>query len=121
MSTTPKPKKPKTEHWKYQDRASDGTWAKGNGGASTYRESEKKGIQRYTAIAEKSGAPLKRVIDDRKYLASITGCDHGRVYDAIVQLPDETYCGLEIKSGSAKLTTRQAEFDALVKPDNPAQ
>ena len=122
--TTPKPKKrkkPKTEHWKYQDRASDGTWAKGNGGASTYRESEKKGIQRYTAIAEKSGAPLKRVIDDRKYLASITGCDHGRVYDAIVQLPDETYCGLEIKSGSAKLTTRQAEFDALVKPDNPAR
>ena len=123
-ATTPKPKrskKPKTEHWKYQDRASDGTWAKGNGGASTYRESEKKGIQRYTAIAEKSGAPLKRVIDDRKYLASITGCDHGRVYDAIVQLPDETYCGLEIKSGSAKLTTRQAEFDALVKPDNPAR
>ena len=123
-ATTPKPKrskKPKTEHWKYQDRASDGTWAKGNGGASTYRESEKKGIQRYTTIAEKSGAPLKRVIDDRKYLASITGCDHGRVYDAIVQLPDETYCGLEIKSGSAKLTTRQAEFDALVKPDNPAR
>ena len=122
--TTPKPKrskKPKTEHWKYQDRASDGTWAKGNGGASTYRESEKKGIQEYKEAFEEEGTPLLDVIDDRKYLASITGCDHGRVYDAIVQLPDETYQGLEIKSGSAKLSVDQAEFDALVKPGNPAR
>ena len=123
-ATTPKPKrskKPKTEHWKYQDRASDGTWAKGNGGASTYRESEKKGIQEYEARFEKKGTPLLDVIDDRKYLASVAGCDHGRVYDAIVQLPDETYQGLEIKSGSAKLSVDQAEFDALVKPGNPAR
>ena len=122
--TTPKPKrskKPKTEHWKYQDRASDGTWAKRNGGASTYRESEKKGIQEYKEAFEEEGTPLLDVIDDRKYLASITGCDHGRVYDAIVQLPDETYQGLEIKSGSAKLSVDQAEFDALVKPGNPAR
>lgn len=122
--TTPKPKrskKPKTEHWKYQDRASDGTWAKGNGGASTYRESEKKGIQEYKEAFEEEGTPLLDVIDDRKYLASITGCDHGRVYDAIVQLPDETYQGLEIKSGSAKLSVDQAEFDVLVKPGNPAR
>ena len=69
----------------------------------------------------KIGTPLLDVRDKRNYRAPVAGCDHGREYDAIVRLPDETCQGLEIKSGTVALSVDQAEFDALVKPGNPAR
>lgn len=115
--TTPKPKK---RHPKYSNRTTDGKYAKENGGATTYEDSEQIGEDMFKAVQERRGEPVMDVIRD-KHMATVDGYDRRRCYDRVIQCHDGSYIGLEVKSGSASLNKHQRTFDALVSPTNPAR
>ena len=115
--TTPKPKK---RHPKYSNRTTDGKYAKENGGATTYEDSEQIGEDMFKADQADRGKPVMDVIRD-KHMATVDGYDRRRCYDRVIQCHDGSYIGLEVKSGSASLNEHQRTFDALVSPDNPAR
>ncbi|WP_131295727.1 hypothetical protein [Schaalia georgiae] len=115
--TTPKPKK---RHPKYSNRTTDGKYAKENGGATTYEDSEQIGEDMFKAVQERRGEPVMDVIRD-KHMATVGGYDRRRCYDRVIQCHDGSYIGLEVKSGSASLNEHQRTFDALVSPANPAR
>ena len=115
--TTPKPKK---RHPKYSNRTTDGKYAKENGGATTYEDSEQIGEDMFKAVQERRGEPVRDVIRD-KHMATVDGYDRRRCYDRVIQCHDGSYIGLEVKSGSASLNKHQRTFDALVSPTNPAR
>lgn len=115
--TTPKPKK---RHPKYSNRTTDGKYAKENGGATTYEDSEQIGEDMFTAEQADRGKPVMDVIRD-KHMATVDGYDRRRCYDRVIQCHDGSYIGLEVKSGSASLNEHQRTFDALVSPTNPAR
>lgn len=111
----PKPKPntdPKAPHPKYPDRNADGTYRGGdapNGG--------KVAEQRRLDELEKTLGPIER----RQVRSQVPGSDHGRFYDGLVRNPDGTYTAIEVKSGNARLTPQQRDFDRLVSSDNPAR
>ena len=110
----PKPKPntdPKAPHPKYPDRNADGTYRGGdapNGG--------KVAEQRRLDELEERFGPIER----RQVRSQVPGSDHGRFYDGLVRNPDGTYTAIEVKSGNARLTPQQREFDNLVSRENPA-
>ena len=55
-----------------------------------------------------------------KRLARIEGAPQGRYYDRLVQHEDDTWVGLEVKSGSSSYSGTQRAADNTVSPDNPA-
>lgn len=114
------PPKPKKRHPKYSNRTTDGKYAKENGGATTYEDSEQIGEDMFKAEQEKAGEPVRDVIRD-KHMATVDGYDRRRCYDRVIQCHDGSYIGLEVKSGSASLNKHQRTFDALVSPANPAR
>lgn len=115
--TTPKPKK---RHPKYSNRTVDGKYARENGGATAYEDSEQIGEDMFKAEQEDRGKPVMDVIRD-KHMATVDGYDRRRCYDRVIQCHDGSYIGLEVKSGSASLNEHQRTFDALVSPANPAR
>ncbi|MBL1080309.1 SHOCT domain-containing protein [Nocardia sp. 2] len=89
-----------------------GQYADGNPGTSG-KAQEQAALDEY---ARDSG---EEVIRDQ-IKASVPGVEQGRYYDGLVENPDGTYTGLEVKSGTASKNANQREFDGAVSPDNPA-
>ncbi len=110
----PKPEAPdpKSPHPKHPDRNRDGTF-RGGDAPNPGKIAEQR---RLDEIESQLGQPVER----RQVLSGVEGTKHGRYYDGLVLEPDGTYTGIEVKSGDAKLTKQQREFDSLVSPDNPA-
>lgn len=52
--------------------------------------------------------------------ARVDGAPNGRFFDGLMQKPDGTWAGIEVKSGGATRTGEQRSFDGLVSYDNPA-
>ena len=96
-----------------------GRYAKGNGGAHTYDDSEALGLERYTNDLSREGVAVKEVIEYKR-LARIEGAPQGRYYDRLVQREDGTWVGLEVKSGGSSYSGTQRAADNMVSPDNPA-
>lgn len=96
-------------------RASDGTFARGNGGSRSpdWYAKEQKGLDRFEA---KTG---QTVIRDQ-IIARVDGAPNGRFFDGLVKNPDGTYTAIEVKSGDGRRSTEQALFDGLVSAKNPA-
>lgn len=103
---------PKAPHPKYPDRNADGTYRGGdapNGG--------KVAEQRRLDLLEGEYGRIER----RQVKSTVPGSNHGRFYDGLAKNPDGTYTAFEVKSGNAKLTRQQREFDGLVSQGNPAR
>ncbi|WP_297743380.1 hypothetical protein [uncultured Tessaracoccus sp.] len=103
---------PKAPHPKYPDRNADGTYRGGdapNGG--------KVAEQRRLDLLERRYGRIER----RQVKSTVPGSNHGRFYDGLAKNPDGTYTAIEVKSGNARLTPQQREFDTLVSRENPAR
>lgn len=99
------------------DRFDNGTFA-GSNGYGGYAEA--KGIAEY---AERF--PQNKPLTTQKRRASFSSApgaaiSSARYYDGLARKPDGTYEGIEVKSNTADLDTRQKSFDAAVSPENPA-
>lgn len=66
---------------------------------------------------ERTLGPIER----RQVRASVDGAQNGRFYDGLIENPDKTYTGIEIKGGGAGPELKQRNFDGLVSPSNPAR
>lgn len=73
--------------------------------------------QRRLDLLERRYGPIER----RQVKSTVPGSTHGRFYDGLAKNPDGTYTAFEVKSGSARLTLQQREFDGLVSASNPAR
>ena len=96
-----------------------GRYAKDNGGAHMYDDSEAKGLEEYLDDLDADGVSVNEVIEYKR-LARIEGAPQGRYYDRLVQREDGTWVGLEVKSGGSSYSGTQREADNMVSPDNPA-
>ncbi len=74
---------------------------------------EQQGLSQYE---DKFG--VKPVTD--QVVARVNGSDVGRKYKGLVQKPDGTYEGIEVKSGKSAYNGQQKDFDSKVSPENPA-
>jgi hypothetical protein len=84
-------------------------------GAGGYgAEAEARGLADYEL------ATGRTVIPDQ-VRATLSGGGPGRFYDGLVRNADGTYTGIEVKSGSASLTTSQRAFDNAVNGGNVAR
>jgi hypothetical protein len=86
----------------------------GQNGFGYGRNAEAQGIKQY------ENANPGRWVTTEQRRASVSGAPNGRFYDGLARLPDRTYEGIEIKSGTASLSPGQRVFDAQVSPQNPA-
>ena len=96
-----------------------GRYAKGNGGAHMYDDSEARGLEEYLDDLDADGVAVNEVIEYKR-LARIEGAPQGRYYDRLVQHEDGTWVGLEVKSGGSSYSGTQRAADNMVSPDNPA-
>lgn len=96
-----------------------GRYAKGNGGAHMYDDSEARGLEEYLDDLDADGVAVNEVIEYKR-LARIEGAPQGRYYDRLVQREDGTWVGLEVKSGDSSYSGTQRAADNMVSPDNPA-
>lgn len=101
-----------TPHPDYPDRYTDGRFRQGNSGVGKDKEAE--GVREYKNQFQDFWVTTEQRV------AHVDGVDHGRRYDALARKYDGTYEGIEVKSGSARLTPNQREFDGLVSRENPA-
>ncbi|MEE3851706.1 hypothetical protein VZC37_15290 [Gordonia sp. LSe1-13] len=116
---TPAPKPSEPEQPKVDDRRdrgdgrdSKGRYANGNDGRSG-KDEEKRILDN----AEKRfGAGIIR--DQRQ--ATIEGGKQSRYYDGLIPNGDGTYSGIEVKSGGARKTPGQRDFDERVRSGTPA-
>ena len=53
-------------------------------------------------------------------LAHVDGAPNGRLFDGLLEKPDGTLAGVEVKSGTASRNAQQRLFDDMVSYDNPA-
>jgi hypothetical protein len=86
----------------------------GQNGVGWGKNAEAEGIKQY------ENANPGRWVTTEQRRASVSGAPNGRFYDGLARLPDGTYEGIEIKSGTASLTPGQRAFDTSVSPQNPA-
>ena len=70
-----------------------GRYAKDNGGAHMYDDSEAKGLEEYLDDLDADGVSVNEVIEYKR-LARIEGAPQGRYYDRLVQREDGTWVGL---------------------------
>jgi len=96
-----------------------GRYAKSNGGAHTYDDSEARGLEEYLDDLDADGVAVNEVIEYKR-LARIEGAPQGRYYDRLVQREDGTWVGLEVKSGGFSYSGTQRAADNSVSPNNPA-
>lgn len=96
-------------------RSKDGTW-RSEGNQLSQAESKAKELRGVEEAAEDAGLPYRT---DQK-LARIDGAPNGRKFDGLLEKPDGTLAGVEVKSGTAARTAEQKLFDGLVSYDNPA-
>ena len=96
-----------------------GRYAKGNGGAHMYDDSEARGLEEYLDDLDADGVAVNEVIEYKR-LARIEGAPQGRYYDRLIQREDGTWVGLEVKSGGSSYSGTQRTADNMVSPDNPA-
>ncbi|MBE7157826.1 MAG: hypothetical protein INR62_05230, partial [Rhodospirillales bacterium] len=91
-----------------------GHWVSGNGPSHNGKLAEQQKIEelrrRYPGL-----------ISQQKRASFPAANSRGRYYDALVPNSDGTYTGIEIKSGNARKTANQRNFDDAVSPSNPAK
>ena len=98
--------------WNNGWRTSDGKFASPKGGQKSGAWAEQ---DVWDAVKQKDGWG---VVEGRVYTKDSTG--QIRVYDGLAVTPSGKYIGLEVKSGNAKKTKAQREFDNRIGKSNPA-
>jgi hypothetical protein len=84
-------------------------------GESGYgKNAEARGIENY-----REDNPGRWVTTEQRK-ATVDGAPNSRFYDGLARLPDGTYEGIEVKSGTASRDAQQAAFDSAVSRQNPA-
>ena len=98
--------------WNNGWRTSDGKFASPKGGQKSGAWAEQ---DVWDTVKQKDGWG---VVEGRVYTKDSTG--QIRVYDGLAVTPSGKYIGLEVKSGNAKKTKAQREFDNRIGKSNPA-
>ncbi len=105
-------KEPNEQH---PGRNNDGTY-RSDGNQLSQAEVKEKELRGVREVAEDEGLPFRT---DQK-LAHVDGAPNGRLFDGLLEKPDGTLAGVEVKSGTASRNTQQRLFDDMVSYDNPA-
>ncbi|MBF4582534.1 hypothetical protein ITJ54_07625 [Curtobacterium sp. VKM Ac-2865] len=105
-------KEPNEQH---PGRSNDGTY-RSDGNQLSQAEVKEKELRGVREVAEDEGLPFRT---DQK-LAHVDGAPNGRLFDGLLEKPDGTLAGVEVKSGTASRNAQQRLFDDMVSYDNPA-
>lgn len=105
----------KEQNEKHPGRSKDGTY-RSEGNEEAHADVKAKERQGVEEVAEDAGLPYRT--DQVK--ARVDGAPNGRFFDGLMEKPDGTWAGIEVKSGGATRNAEQRSFDGLVSYDNPA-